>query len=175
MNMNQMNMYNLFNNYMNLNNQNMNNFYPQNYSKLLNQNMNNSNYKIENNNNNYNISNNNTNNWNKEKSREETLPRDKEITLENPFPNEEQTEIINVIFESNTGSKINISFPINKTLNELILYYAQKLEINVNLLGKSIIFIFSGRTIHLKDKIPLKKLYSGNIITVLETYFVVGG
>ena len=149
----QMNICNLFNN-KNLNNQNMNNnLFPQNFN---------------------NSKNNKIINLNKNIMREEILPRDKEITFENPFPNEKQSKIVNVIFDSNTGSKIVIPFPINKTFSELINYYTQKMKINKNLLNNSILFIYCGRILDIKDKSQLK--YEGTMtIIVLDTYYVVGG
>ena len=128
----------------------------------------------QNNNNNINMINNNNCNLNESKGQEEILPRDVNNTLD-PFPNESAT--INFVFSSNTGSETVIRFPNNKTLNELMLFYASKMGINEDMLGKQIIFLLNAVTLHENDQRQLKNIFRHNMIhiTVIDTYFLVGG
>ena len=160
MSMFQMNMYQLFNNYMN----------P--YSNISNQTMNNNYLMFQNNiNNNINIEN---NNLDEGKYQESILPRNIIYSFDNPFRNERN--IYNLIFKSNTDTRVNIQFPKNKTMSELFHFYAQKMGINENDLGKRIMFLYNAETLHENDQRQIKDIFQNlSIITVVDKYFIVGG
>ena len=59
---------------------------------------------------------------------------------------------INVIFETGTGLLINIPAPINVTVEELFIKFANRVGVSESLLGKKIFFIANGAAIKADEK-----------------------
>ena len=59
---------------------------------------------------------------------------------------------INVIFETGTGLLINIAAPVNVTVEELFIKFANRVGVGHSLLGKKIFFIANGAAIKADEK-----------------------
>ena len=59
---------------------------------------------------------------------------------------------VNIIFETGTGLLINIAAPVNVTIEELFIKFANRVGVSQTLLGKKIFFIANGAAIKPDEK-----------------------
>jgi len=84
---------------------------------------------------------------------------------------------INIGFDKPNSLCINIIVPINIKVKDLLLTYANKMEINQNLLGKDIYFLYNGYKLNInEDKdLPSFGLKDGDKIIVVDSKVKIGG
>ena len=92
------------------------------------------------------------------------------------FPGNKNRKI-DIYFTNPNGSKTFIEVPIDIKIKDLYLIYAKKMEINPNLLGKEINFLFNGYKINInEDKDLISFGFSGGShIVVLDAKNIIGG
>ena len=72
------------------------------------------------------------------------MPAKKKINIvDDYFPGNTNRRIC-IIFDSENGNRTFFNAPVNIKIKELFLAYAKKLEINPNILGKQIYFLYNG-------------------------------
>ena len=59
---------------------------------------------------------------------------------------------INIIFETGAGLKVNIPTPLNVSVEQLLIKFANRVGVSPTLLGKKIFFIINGGTIAVNEK-----------------------
>ena len=69
---------------------------------------------------------------------------------------------INIIFETGTGLKINIPTPINVTVNELLLKFANRVGVSESLINQKLFFVVNGGTIKANEKSLVGNYFRNN-------------
>ena len=87
--------------------------------------------------------------------------------------NNNNEEIINCTFIEQSGNKINIKLEGNKTIEELLKKYADRIGVDYNeyIENKKLYFTISGQIIDIHEKKKIKDFaITGNIITITVVY-----
>lgn len=90
---------------------------------------------------------------------------------------QDSDQLINFVFHSSTGSKINLSVPKYISLKELFITYARKANFDESHLGKSILFLYIGLKLDVNCKKKLSEMFKNedNVqITVFEQGGIIG-
>ena len=77
---------------------------------------------------------------------------------------------MNIGFESNSGHKKIIATPVDIKVKDLLLAFAEEVNIDKRNLGKNIFFLFNGSKININEEKNIKEygLRDFSIITVLD-------
>ena len=163
----------------NINNNNKNNMNNR-FNNFFNNNSINNNNNINSRNNIYrkNLFRNNTISYLNYKFNEpkQILPRIKTLIKVTDFEKGNIGYLLNIIFVAGNGLRVNIPIPPNKTLEYLFRVYAKRIGLSENVLGTSVLFLYDGSLMNVKDKRSIGQVFRGNVyvITVVETSNVLG-
>ena len=149
----------------NINQKNINNNFVQFNNNIVNQNMNIDNM-LKNN----------------DKIYQQKIDDDKNITNKNnnefkklsensimAFPNENNCELVNIIFNSSNGKMFNIIIPKHKTLKELFYIYSKVISIDMNDYDKKFLFSYNVENMNINDQRPISQVLDN--LSVINVYF----
>ena len=92
-----------------------------------------------------------------------------------PEGNQNNQNIINIVFQANTGLKLILQFPPNITIRDMIKLYMNKLQLSEGYIGNQVIFLLNGQQMdYNSDKKIGNVLKNYMLITVFDQGGVIG-
>ena len=83
--------------------------------------------------------------------------------------------IINILFQANTGLQLLMSFSRNTTIKDILKAYMNKLQLSENYIGDQVIFLFSGHQLDKNSTNIIGNKYKDHmLITVIDQGGVIG-
>ena len=83
--------------------------------------------------------------------------------------------IINILFQANTGLQLLMSFSRNTTIKDILKAYMNKLQLSENYIGDQVIFLFSGNKLDKNSTNIIGNKYKDHmLITVIDQGGVIG-
>ena len=83
--------------------------------------------------------------------------------------------IINILFQANTGLQLLMSFSRNTTIKDILKAYMNKLQLSENYIGDQVIFLFSGNQLDKNSTNIIGNKYKDHmLITVIDQGGVIG-
>lgn len=95
--------------------------------------------------------------------------------LLNNFNQEVLEDKLNIMFNTSSGLKIQLSLGGNQTIKDAMIKFCSKVGIDSSCIDENLIFLYEGERLRTDDKRTLKKLHlNSGIITVIDTKDIIG-
>ena len=83
--------------------------------------------------------------------------------------------IINILFQANTGLQLLMPFSRNTTIKDILKAYMNKLQLSENYIGDQVIFLFSGHQLDKNSTNIIGNKYKDHmLITVIDQGGIIG-